>query len=250
MSNRKYPFGYRMEQGRAVIHPQEAEVVTDIFRQYATGASYLDIVAILKDQPVPYDTGRLWGKSMVARILADQRYTGREGFPAILDEKTFQQANRKRITKQKPIRKTEAQKVLRQLCRQRVGETVENQVLALLNTLIQTTDMIQQPVEPDNPQDQIAGLEKQLEALLESQPIYEDAARDLTQQIAVAQYAAIPDEEYETLRLRHLFSQAEPMEELDADLLKSAVSHIRLTYGGITSIQLKNGQTIERRTTP
>lgn len=25
MTNRKLPFGYRMEQGQAVIHPQEAE---------------------------------------------------------------------------------------------------------------------------------------------------------------------------------------------------------------------------------
>lgn len=58
MTNRKLPFGYRMEQGQAVIHPQEAEVVTAIFRQYITGASYLDIVALLEDQPVLYDTGR------------------------------------------------------------------------------------------------------------------------------------------------------------------------------------------------
>lgn len=58
MTNRKLPFGYRMEQGQAVIHPQEAEVVTAIFRQYITGASYLDIVALLEDPPVLYDTGR------------------------------------------------------------------------------------------------------------------------------------------------------------------------------------------------
>ena len=90
MTNRKLPFGYRMEQGQTVIHPQEAEIVTAIFRQYITGASYLDIVAVLKNQPVPYDTGRLWSKSMVARILGDRRYTGEDRFPAILDEETFQ----------------------------------------------------------------------------------------------------------------------------------------------------------------
>jgi len=250
VGNRKLPFGYRMKQGQAVIHPQEAEVVTAIFRQYATGASYLDIVALLKDQPVPYDTGRLWSKSMVARILADRRYTGIEGFPAILDEEIYQQAARKRTTKQKPIQQTEAQKVLRQLCRQRVCKTVENQVLTLLNTLIQSPDLIQQPLESAGPQGVAAGLERELETLLENQPIDEDAARDLVRQIAATQYAAIPNEEYETLRLRRVFSQAGPMEELDAALLKSTVSHIQLTYGGITSIQLKNGQIIERRPAP
>ena len=32
--NRKLPFGYQMELGEVVTHPQEAEVVRDIFRQY------------------------------------------------------------------------------------------------------------------------------------------------------------------------------------------------------------------------
>ena len=202
MGNRKLPFGYRMKQGQAVIHPQDAEVVTAIFRQYATGASYLDIVALLKDQPVPYDAGRLWSKSMVARILVDQRYTGIEEFPTILDEETYQQAARKRTAKQKPIQQTEAQKVLRQLCRQRVCKTVENQVLTLLNTLIQSPDLIQQPLESAGPQGVAAGLERELETLLENQPIDEEAARDLVRQIAATQYAAIPNEEYETLRLQ------------------------------------------------
>ena len=187
---------------------------------------------------------------MVARILVDRRYTGIEEFPTILDEEIYQQAARKRTAKQKPIQQTEAQKVLRQLCRQRVCKTVENQVLTLLNTLIQSPDLIQQPLESAGPQGVAAGLERELETLLENQPIDEDAARDLVRQIAAAQYAAIPNEEYETLRLRRVFSQAGPLAELDTALLKSTLSHIQLTYGGITSIQLKNGQIIERRPGP
>ena len=247
MTNRKLPFGYRMEQGKAVIHPAESEIVAVIFRQYIAGASYLDIVATLTAQPVLYDTERLWSKSMVARILGDRRYTGEDGFPAILDEETFQRATRKRATKQTPIRRTDAQKVLRQLSGQKVSKNAENQVLTLLNSLISTPDLIQQPPEPANSQAEINELERELETLLEHQPIDEEASRNLTRQIAAAQYATIPDEEYETLRLRRVLSQAEPMEELDAALLKNTVSHIQLTYGGIAHIQMKNGQLIERR---
>ena len=247
MTNRKLPFGYRMEQGKAVIHPAESEIVAVIFRQYIAGASYLDIVATLKAQPVLYDTERLWSKSMVARILGDRRYTGEDGFPAILDEETFQRATRKRATKQTPIRRTDAQKVLRQLSGQKVSKNAENQVLTLLNSLISTPDLIQQPPEPANSQAEINELERELETLLEHQPIDEEASRNLTRQIAAAQYATIPDEEYETLRLRRVLSPAEPMEELDAALLKNTVSHIQLTYGGIAHIQMKNGQLIERR---
>lgn len=250
MGYRKLPFGYRMEQGRVVIHLQEKEVVTVIFKQYTTGASYLDIVALLKNQPVFYDADKLWNKNMVARILADHRYIGEGGLPAILDKETFQQANQKRTTKQTPIQRTEAQKVLRQLSKQRVGKNAEHQVLALLNTLIKTPDLIQQPPGTTASQGEIIRLERELEATMEKQPIDEETAQDLIRQIATAQYTAIPNEEYETLRLRRIFSQAEPMEELNAALLKSTVSHIQLTYGGITSIQLKNGQVIGRRPAP
>ena len=248
MTNRKLPFGYRMEQGKAVVHPAESEVVAAIFRRYTEGASYLDIVAALKTQPVLYDAERLWSKSMVARILGDRRYTGIEGFPAILDEETFQQAARKRAAKQTPVQRTEAQKVLRQLSGQKMGKTAENQVLTLLNYLISKPNLIQQPKEA-TPQAEAANLERELENLLEHQPIDEETARNLTRQIAAAQYAAIPDGEYETLRLRSIFSHAEPMETLDAALLKNTISHIQPTYGGIASLRLKNGQVIERRST-
>ena len=250
MTNRKLPFGYRMEQGQIMVCSQESKLVTAIFRQYTAGASYLDIVAILKTQPVLYDAERLWSKSMVARILGDRRYTGIEGFPAILDEETFQRAARKRAAKQTPVQRTETQKVLRRLSGQKMGKTAENQVLTLLNHLISNPDLIQQPPEPAGSQAEIIRLEKELEVLLERQPIDEKAARSLTRQIAAAQYAAIPDEEYETLRLWHLLSQAIPMKTLDTVLLKNTVSHIRPTHGGIASLRLKNGQVIERRTTP
>lgn len=249
MTNRKLPFGYRMEQGKAVIHPAEAEIVSDIFRQYSAGASYLDIVAVLKTQPVLYDTERLWSKSMVARILGDRRYTGEDGFPALLDEETFQRAARKRAAKQTPVQRTETQKVLRQLSGQKVGKTAESQVLALLNHLISDPDLIQQPLKEVGPQAETAKLERELETLLEHQPINEEAARNLTRQIAAAQYAAIPDEEYETLRLRRIFSRAKPLETLDAALLKNIVSHIQPAYGGIAGLRLKNGQVIERSST-
>ena len=81
---------------------------------------------------------------------------------------------------------------------------------------------------------------------MESQPIDEDEARQLILQIAAAKYEAIPAEEYETQRLRHIFAKAEKMEELDAELMKSTISEIRIKSDSIT-IRLKNNQTIERR---
>lgn len=39
-SNRKLPFGYRMELGEIQLHPREAEAVRWIFQQYLAGVSY------------------------------------------------------------------------------------------------------------------------------------------------------------------------------------------------------------------
>lgn len=80
---------------------------------------------------------------------------------------------------------------------------------------------------------------------LEQQPIDEDNAKALILQLAAEQYAALGDEEYETNRLRRLFSAFECVAELNADLLKSTVSEVLVTRQNV-KLRLKNGQVIER----
>ena len=80
---------------------------------------------------------------------------------------------------------------------------------------------------------------------LEQQPIDEDNAKALILQLAAEQYAALGNEEYETNRLRHLFSAFECVAELNADLLKSTVSEVLVTRQNV-KLRLKNGQIIER----
>ena len=84
-----------------------------------------------------------------------------------------------------------------------------------------------------------------LDNALEQQPIDEDSAKGLILQLAAEQYAALGDEEYETNRLRHLFSAFECVAELNADLLKSTVSEVLVTRQNV-KLRLKNGQVIER----
>lgn len=93
-----------------VIHSKETEIVIIIFQQYAAGSSYIDLVQMLEIQPVPYDTGRIWNKNIVARILGDSRYQGQTEYPAIIDEDLYLQINQKRSTKQVPPL-TESQKI-------------------------------------------------------------------------------------------------------------------------------------------
>ena len=68
MGIRKQPFGYRIEMGEIVVHPQEAGIVRFIYREYIAGATYKSLVNALRNQDIPYDNGKLRNKNMVARI--------------------------------------------------------------------------------------------------------------------------------------------------------------------------------------
>lgn len=247
MGNRKQPFGYRMELGETILHPQEAGLVEYIFHQYLSGASYNAIVDRLRDQEVPYDAGKLWNKNMIARILEDERYTGTKGFPQIISREDLMAAQEKRLSKQIPIQKTEAQKWLRRLSGEPATVEVEQQVLDLLNGLIRDPEKItlqSSPLKSDS--EEPTTLQRELEEAMEQQPIDEDNTRRLILAIASAKYVQICSGEYETVRLKQVFAQSQPMEELDASLLQTSVSSIYIKADRMVQIHLKNNQVIER----
>lgn len=99
MGNRKQPFGYKMSLGEIVIQESEAKLVQEIFRRYIVGESLNELTESLRQQDIPYDEGRLWNKNMVARILADARYTGEKEYPKLIDKEQLIAANEKRSNK-------------------------------------------------------------------------------------------------------------------------------------------------------
>ena len=105
-SNRKRPFGYKMEFGEIVLHPAEAETVRWIYDSYLAGASY--------------------------NALVD---TGEGGFPSIIPEGQFHMVQVRRQERTTPCKKSPAQKELRKLCGGSPPAWVERQVLGLLNRL-------------------------------------------------------------------------------------------------------------------
>ena len=249
MKNRKQPFGYRVEMGAIVLHPQETTLVEYIFQQYLSGASYKQLVTVLREQPIPYDEGKLWNKNMVARILEDHRYTGEGGYPAITSAETLDMVRAKRSAKQSPIQKTETQKLLRRLSGCTATERMEQQVLSLLNSLIASPERITSSEMECSPQTHEREAQRELDAIMNQLPLDEDAAKKLILTMAATQYAAINADVYETVRLRRLFSAYEPMSELDATLLQASVTTILCHRDGTLEIQLKNHQRIGRSET-
>ena len=78
------PYGYRIENGAAVINDQEAECVRRIFDNYISGMSLRE-AASASGHPLVHST--------VKRMLTKKYYCGDDFYPAIIDISTFHTAN-------------------------------------------------------------------------------------------------------------------------------------------------------------
>ena len=243
-SNRKRPFGYKMEFGEVVLHPAEAETVRWIYDSYLAGASYNALADKLQERGVPYDGDKPWNKNMTARILADRRYTGEAGFPQIIPEHQFNIAQVRRQERAGPCKKTPAQKELRKLYGGSPPAWVERQVLGLLNRLILHPERITCPASEAEPSAESKKLRRELDELLHRPPVDEAQAKNLAFRLAALQLDTIGPEEYETLRLRRMFQGRVPMAELEQELLHESVRRITVSNGTVT-VLLKNNQTLE-----
>ena len=111
MKNRTLPYGYQCCNGITVPQPQESEIVKRICESYLNGQSLLTIASWLNEEQIEYMPGVIgWNKARLKRIIEDERYLGKEPYPAILAEETYtamQQIKEKRNTQKDTDRKTD-----------------------------------------------------------------------------------------------------------------------------------------------
>ena len=245
MGNRKQPFGYQIQRGEIVILPAEAEAVKRIYDAYAAGASYNALVQMLREESVPYDIDKQWNKNMVARILEDQRYIGNSHFPAIITPQLLRVVQEKRKKKNVLTEDSKKRKILRQLSGVQVTEELERELHVMLNSLLRHPEQLCTPPMKSEHQEPTL-LQKELDKVLACNPIDEDRAQALIQQIATARYGNLDSNEYETERLRHILTTHSPSNALDLELLQTVVQKIVVSGNKVICLKLKNNQKIER----
>ena len=74
------PYGYRSEQGKVYVVPEQAVVVERIFRRKAEGASYREIIRELERDGITTPAGKVWRVSTLRGMIANRFYTGRVEF--------------------------------------------------------------------------------------------------------------------------------------------------------------------------
>lgn len=91
---RKVPFGYEISDGEIVINNDEANIVKDIFTEYANGSSLSLLIKTLNYREVDFNgKGACWNKGRLYHILTEQRYLGNDVFPQIISNTLFDKAN-------------------------------------------------------------------------------------------------------------------------------------------------------------
>lgn len=92
------PYGYRNNDGKMEIVPEEAEIVRFIFAQYLAGKGSYLISKELNDKGIRPKKGKAWGTSGVTGILKNEKYIG-----DVLYQKTYtdDQFNRHRNSGEK-----------------------------------------------------------------------------------------------------------------------------------------------------
>ena len=185
MGNRKLPFGYQMRMGEVVRNEPEAKAVQDIFLQYTLGASLKEIAAQMSKTDTVYDDGKSWNKNMVARILENAKYTGADDYPRLVDTTLFESVAEMRQTKQRLPERTPAQKALKRVCSKPPTPEVEQQVTHLLGRLAEQPERITQPEK--TPASAHTNTQAELDEILNTQPLDEDAARSLICKLAQEQ---------------------------------------------------------------
>lgn len=242
MSKRRQPFGYQICGGRVTVNDSEANIVKYIFRAYIGGSSFNDIKSSLQDQSVAYDVDKTWNKNMIARILGDRRYVGTDVYPQIISCEELEVAESIRTSKVQADTRSEAQRLLYKLSDKRPAVQTEADVLDIINALIHDPSLIKEPKTVPDATETLE-LQQEFDDLLLVQPIDEARAKRLIFQMAAAQYSAIDNSEYETVRLQRIMSKHKPLAELDADLLAKVVDKVIVSKIS-TQVILRNGQII------
>ena len=85
-------YGYRIENGEAVIEPREAERVRAAFASFAKNGN---LAQALRDSEIDKN------HPFMSLMLSNPRYKGDEFYPEIIDEKTFDEVQVKRQKKKK-----------------------------------------------------------------------------------------------------------------------------------------------------
>ena len=284
--NRNIPFGYTMQKGEIVEEPTESQAVKDIFKLYLDGKSMSELARQMSISQISYNGITFdWNKNMVKRILENEKYLGKDGYPVLIDSETFYRANARKKSKATSVNEiSEELKIIRNLsycteCGHRLsrfgGNTqtdkwdcrnpecsrfnyrltdnmIKDILLHILNAVIANPDLLDTDSEISGytPNIKVKCQQNEINRLMDNPQIDTEKAKTEILKLAELKYECCTYDEgpQKTEYLKELLSGKEQLNIIDYDLLKSCVSRILIGHFYTIEIEFINGVTIKNIT--
>lgn len=282
MKNRRFPYGYEMENGQIIICNTEAETVKYIFSEYIKGSNLNKISEFLTNRKTEYLPGKYtWNKSRVKRIIEDSRYLGDDTYSAIIDSDTFRKANNEksnRRTNMTPVVCAENKPLVRSVICGKCGEKLfhvtdntqkhhekwycksksckygipmtiselEKEITSIFNRLIANPTLAEHTDSEISaePSLEITKMGNEIERKLEALDFNKIELQDLILQCASKKYDDYKSVRHITDRLKADFEQSSPLSSYSAELFDSTVATVILNSNKAVSLKLKNNTII------
>ena len=284
--NRNIPFGYTMQKGEIIEEPTESQAVKDIFNLYLNGKSMSEIARQMSISQISYNGITFdWNKNMVKRILENEKYLGKDGYPALTDSETFYRANARKKSKATSVNEiSEELKIIRSLtycteCGHRLsrigGNTqtdkwdcrnpecsrfnyrltdnmIKDILLHILNAVIANPDLLNTDSEISvyTPSVKVKCQQNEINRLMDNPQIDTEKAKTEILKLTELKYECCTYDEgpQKTEYLKELLSDREQLNTINYDLLKSCVSRILIGHFYTIEIEFINGVTIKNIT--
>ena len=284
--NRNIPFGYIMQKGEIIAEPTVNQAVKDIFKLYLDGKSMSEIARQMSISQISYNGITFdWNKNMVKRILENEKYLGKDGYPVLIDSETFYRANARKKSKATSVNEiSEELKIIRNLsycteCGHRLsrfgGNTqtdkwdcrnsecsrfnyrltdnmIKDILLHILNAVIANPDLLDTDSEISGytPNIKVKCQQNEINRIMDNPQINSEKVKTEILRLAELKYdcCTYNDSPQKTEYLKELISGREQLNMLDIDLLKSCVSRILIGHFYTIEIEFINGVIIKNIT--
>ena len=98
------PMGYVVHDGKIVVDERQSDIVRQIFTDYDSGISTIQIARTLIENGIKNKNDRVkWTHATVGRILENHNYLGTEYYPCMIEKELFQRVQEKREQKRKSL---------------------------------------------------------------------------------------------------------------------------------------------------
>lgn len=284
MKNRNIPFGYRFEDGKIAVNPDEQNTLQRICSEYLDGRSLLQIANGLESDKVEFAPGIItWNKARIMRIVDDDRYLGNATYPQIIDEATVKRLRSRKTSRNtqtstdrqsgiyllkvpvvcpacgKPMHRlqdTRCKCTQKWVCNQchiqikKEDSVLMDDITDLLNGLIRNPAIIRSALPSQaEPSVEQRRLDNEIARTLEGYDFDKDALREKLYQRAAIGYQQIGNEAYVEYKLKKALEQHDILDGFDSELTNKIVKLIRLAENGSVSTILINDQEIRKEQT-